>query len=200
MKKIFVMLMIPIIALCMVGCGNKKETENNKYTFLFSVDGVWRITGRGIAITGRVEYGEIKVGDTIQLVGMDKETINAEIIEIEKFREKPDVAVEGENVALFLKGVEYEQICKGQIAVTPDTIKAAKKFDAEITVSTANNDGKPIEFKNGEQKQFYFRTVEIPGDLILDKNYIKLSDEEFVYSILSLCVETKKRFYSICGF
>jgi elongation factor Tu len=137
------------------------EREVDK-PFLMPVEDVFSITGRGTVATGRIERGIIKVGDTVDIVGMNsaKQTT---VTGVEMFRKLLDEGQAGDNVGLLLRGVGKEEIERGMVLAKPKTITPHTKFKAEVYVLTKEEGGRHTPFFNGYRPQFYFRTTDVTG-------------------------------------
>jgi elongation factor Tu len=137
------------------------EREVDK-PFLMPVEDVFSITGRGTVATGRIERGVIKVGDTVDIVGMNsaKQTT---VTGVEMFRKLLDEGQAGDNVGLLLRGVAKEEIERGMVLAKPKTITPHTKFKAEVYVLTKEEGGRHTPFFNGYRPQFYFRTTDVTG-------------------------------------
>ena len=134
--------------------------------FLMAVEDVFSITGRGTVATGRVERGKIKVGDNIEIVGI-KDTQKSVVTGLEMFRKLLDDAMAGDNVGILLRGIEKNQIERGQVIVAPGTIKPHTKFKAKLYVLTKEEEGRHTPFFKGYRPQFYFRTTDVTGAVTL---------------------------------
>lgn len=145
----------------------KNVSTNETGNFLLPVEDIFTISGRGTVATGRVERGSVKVGDEIQVIGLDREVITTKVIGIEMFHKTLDEAKEGDNAGLLLENVSREQIERGQVIVTPNSINTYKKFDAEITTLTKEAGGRHTPFFTNYRPQFYFRTADITGVITL---------------------------------
>ncbi len=137
----------------------KRETDK---PFLLAVEDVFSITGRGTVATGRVERGQVKVGDNIEIVGI-KDTQKSVVTGIEMFRKLLDDARAGDNVGILLRGIEKSQIERGQVIVAPGSIKPHTKFKAKLYVLTKDEGGRHTPFFKGYRPQFYFRTTDVTG-------------------------------------
>ncbi len=142
------------------------ERDTDK-TFLMPVEDVFTITGRGTVATGRVERGHIKVGDTVDIVGMQEKATSTVVTGVEMFRKILDEAVAGDNIGALLRGVERKDIERGQVLAQPGTIKPHTKFSAEVYVLTKEEGGRHTPFFNGYRPQFYFRTTDVTGNISL---------------------------------
>ena len=134
--------------------------------FLMAVEDVFSITGRGTVATGRVERGQIKVGDTVEIVGL-KDTIKSVVTGLEMFRKLLDDARAGDNVGILLRGIEKTQIERGQVIVAPGSIKPHKKFKAKLYVLNKDEGGRHTPFFKGYRPQFYFRTTDVTWSITL---------------------------------
>jgi elongation factor Tu len=130
--------------------------------FLMPVEDVFSITGRGTVATGRIERGIIKVGDTIEIVGLGSEQ-STTVTGVEMFRKLLDQGEAGDNVGLLLRGVDKEKIERGMVLAQPKTITPHTKFKAEVYVLTKEEGGRHTPFFNGYRPQFYFRTTDVTG-------------------------------------
>jgi elongation factor Tu len=130
--------------------------------FLMPVEDVFSITGRGTVATGRIERGIIKVGETVQLVGMNSEK-STTVTGVEMFRKLLDEGQAGDNVGLLLRGIAKEEVERGMVLAKPNTIKPHTKFLAEVYVLTKEEGGRHTPFFNGYRPQFYFRTTDVTG-------------------------------------
>jgi len=134
--------------------------------FLMSVEDVFSITGRGTVATGRVERGRIKVGDDVELVGI-MDTRKSVVTGVEMFRKLLDDAQAGDNIGVLLRGVEKNEVERGQVIVKPGTITPHKKFMGKVYVLTKEEGGRHTPFFNNYRPQFYFRTTDVTGSLKL---------------------------------
>lgn len=136
--------------------------------FLMPVEDIFSITGRGTVATGRVERGTVKVGDTVELVGLTNEVRDVVVTGVEMFHKLLDVAEAGDNVGLLLRGVQRNEIERGQVLAAPKTIKPHTKFKSEVYVLTKEEGGRHTPFFNGYRPQFYFRTTDVTGNITLE--------------------------------
>ena len=136
--------------------------------FLMSVEDVFSITGRGTVATGRIERGICKLNDTVEIVGL-KDTTTTVVTGIEMFRKLLDQGQAGDNVGILLRGIEKEGIERGQVIAAPKSIKPHKKAKAEIYVLSKDEGGRHTPFFNGYRPQFYFRTTDVTGIVVLPK-------------------------------
>jgi elongation factor Tu len=135
--------------------------------FLMPVEDVFSITGRGTVATGRIERGVIKTGDPVQILGMGAENLTSTITGVEMFRKILDRGEAGDNVGLLLRGVEKEQIKRGMVIVKPGTVTPHAKFKAEVYVLSKEEGGRHTPFFNKYRPQFYFRTTDVTGEIML---------------------------------
>ena len=131
--------------------------------FLMPVEDVFTITGRGTVATGRVERGEVNVGDTIEVVGLAEESKSYVVTGLEMFRKTLDSAVAGDNVGALLRGVDRKDIERGQVLAKPGSINPHTKFKAEVYVLTKEEGGRHTPFFSNYRPQFYFRTTDVTG-------------------------------------
>ena len=141
------------------------KRENDK-PFLMPVEDVFTITGRGTVATGRVERGTVKVGDTVEIVGMGSK-LSTVITGVEMFRKLLDQAESGDNVGLLLRGIQRSDIERGQVLAKPGTIHPHTKFTAQVYVLKKEEGGRHTPFFNGYRPQFYFRTTDVTGSIQL---------------------------------
>lgn len=142
------------------------ERETDK-PFLMPVEDVFSITGRGTVATGRVERGVVKVQDTVEMVGLAEESRNIVVTGVEMFRKLLDQAQAGDNIGLLLRGVQRDEIERGQVLAKPGSIKPHTKFKAEVYVLKKEEGGRHTPFFNGYRPQFYFRTTDVTGSIKL---------------------------------
>ena len=138
-------------------------TRDTDKPFLMPVEDVFTITGRGTVATGRVERGELKLGDTVEIVGLSEEKKSTTVTGIEMFRKMLDSAVAGDNIGALLRGVDRKEIERGQVLAKPGTIHPHKKFKAQVYVLTKEEGGRHTPFFNNYRPQFYFRTTDVTG-------------------------------------
>ena len=130
--------------------------------FLMSVEDVFSITGRGTVATGRVEKGRVKVGDNLEIVGI-KDTQKTVATGIEMFRKLLDEAQAGDNIGVLLRGIDKNQVERGQVLAAPGTIHPHKKFKGQVYILKKEEGGRHTPFFNGYRPQFYFRTTDVTG-------------------------------------
>lgn len=144
----------------------KRDVEK---PFLLPIEDVFTISGRGTVVTGRVERGIIKVGDEVEIVGI-KKTIKTICTGIEMFRKILNEGQAGDNVGVLLRGTKKEEVERGQVLAKTKSITPHKKFKAEVYVLSKEEGGRHTPFFNGYRPQFYFRTTDVTGEIILPKN------------------------------
>ena len=142
------------------------ERDNDK-PFLMPVDDVFSITGRGTVATGRVERGCLTVGAEVEIVGLTEEKRKVVVTGIEMFRKLLDQAETGDNIGALLRGVQRDEIERGQVLCIPGTINPHTKFKGEVYVLKKEEGGRHTPFFNGYRPQFYFRTTDVTGNLEL---------------------------------
>jgi elongation factor Tu len=130
--------------------------------FLMSIEDVFGIKGRGTVVTGRIERGTVKVGEEVEIVGL-KETRKTVVTGVEMFRKILDFGTAGDNVGCLLRGIEREDVERGQVLAKPGSIKPHTKFDAEVYVLTKEEGGRHTPFFNGYRPQFFIRTTDVTG-------------------------------------
>ena len=131
--------------------------------FLMPVEDVFTITGRGTVATGRVERGTVKVGDTIEIVGMQEKPRSTVVTGVEMFRKLLDLAEAGDNIGALLRGIDRKDIERGQVLAKPGSIHPHTTFKAQVYVLTKEEGGRHTPFFNGYRPQFYFRTTDVTG-------------------------------------
>ena len=144
------------------------ERDTDK-PFLMPVEDVFSITGRGTVATGRVERGVVKTGDNVEIVGMTEEARTVVVTGVEMFRKLLDEAQAGDNIGALLRGVQREEIQRGQVLAAPKTINPRTKFESEVYVLSKDEGGRHTPFFNGYRPQFYFRTTDVTGDIQLEE-------------------------------
>ena len=173
-------------------------TRDTDKTFLMPVEDVFTITGRGTVATGRVERGEIKVGDVVEIVGMAEESKQTTITGVEMFRKLLDSAVAGDNIGALLRGVDRKEIERGQVLAKPGSIKPHTKFKGEVYVLSKEEGGRHTPFFTNYRPQFYFRTTDVTGvvnlpegvEMVMPGDNIQMSIE----LITPIAVEVGLRF------
>ena len=135
--------------------------------FLMPVEDVFSITGRGTVATGRVERGTVKVQDTIEIVGLMEKPRSTVVTGVEMFRKLLDQAQTGDNIGALLRGIQRNEIERGQVLAKPGSIQPHTHFIGQVYVLTKEEGGRHTPFFNGYRPQFYFRTTDITGDIKL---------------------------------
>jgi elongation factor Tu len=131
--------------------------------FLMPIEDIFSITGRGTVVTGRVERGVVKVGEEVEIVGMRAETKKTVVTGVEMFRKLLDEGQAGDNIGALLRGIDKDEVERGQVLAKPGSITPHKKFKAEVYVLTKEEGGRHTPFFNGYRPQFYFRTTDVTG-------------------------------------
>jgi len=137
--------------------------------FLMPIEDVFSISGRGTVVTGRIERGEIKVGEEIEIVGI-KEPTKTTCTGVEMFRKLLDSGQAGDNVGILLRGIKREEVERGQVLSKPGTITPHTKFEAKVYILSKEEGGRHTPFFKGYKPQFYFRTTDVTGEVILPEN------------------------------
>lgn len=137
--------------------------------FLMPVEDVFSITGRGTVATGRVERGTVKVGDNVELVGLTDAARTLVVTGVEMFRKLLDSAEAGDNIGVLLRGIQRNEIERGQVLAAPKSIAPHTKFESEVYVLTKDEGGRHTPFFSGYRPQFYFRTTDVTGDIQLEE-------------------------------
>ncbi len=135
--------------------------------FLMPVEDVFTITGRGTVGTGRIERGRVKVGDEVEIVGLKDKARKSVVTGVEMFRKLLDEGIAGDNVGVLLRGIEREDIERGQVLAKPGSIKPHKQFEAEVYVLSKEEGGRHTPFFSNYRPQFYFRTTDVTGSISL---------------------------------
>ncbi len=138
----------------------KRDTDK---PFLMPVEDVFSITGRGTVATGRVESGVVKVQDEVEIVGLKEETRKVVVTGVEMFRKLLDQAEAGDNIGVLLRGVQRDEIERGQVLAKPGSITPHTKFEAQVYVLSKEEGGRHTPFFNNYRPQFYFRTTDVTG-------------------------------------
>ncbi len=134
--------------------------------FLMPIEDVFGIKGRGTVVTGRVERGRVKTGDTVEIVGL-KETTSTVVTGVEMFRKTLDYGEAGDNIGCLLRGIERTDVERGQVLAAPGSIKPHTEFEGEVYVLKKEEGGRHTPFFNGYRPQFYIRTLDVTGDVQL---------------------------------
>ena len=131
------------------------------------VEDVFTITGRGTVATGRVERGQLKTGDEVEIIGLKEERMKSVVTGVEMFRKILDIAETGDNIGASVRGVERNEIERGQVVCQPGQIHPNTHFKGQVYVLKKEEGGRHTPFFNGYRPQFYFRTTDVTGDLQL---------------------------------
>ena len=166
--------------------------------FLMPVEDVFSIKGRGTVGTGRVERGVVKVGDEIEIVGLTKEVRKTVVTGVEMFRKTLDTGQAGDNIGVLLRGVEKDELTRGEVLAAPGSITPHTKFEAEVYILTKEEGGRHTPFFTGYRPQFYVRTTDVTGnaalpegqDMVLPGDNVKL----VVELIQPIALEEQLRF------
>ena len=135
--------------------------------FLMPVEDVFTITGRGTVATGRVERGTVKVGDPVEIVGLVEQKRTSVVTGVEMFRKLLDQAIAGDNIGILLRGINRDQVERGQVVAKPGTIHPHNHFEGQVYVLTKEEGGRHTPFFSGYRPQFYFRTTDVTGSIQL---------------------------------
>ena len=135
--------------------------------FLMPVEDVFTITGRGTVATGRVERGTVKVGDPVEIVGLVEQKRTSVVTGVEMFRKLLDQAIAGDNIGILLRGINRDQVERGQVVAKPGTIHPHTHFEGQVYVLTKEEGGRHTPFFSGYRPQFYFRTTDVTGSIQL---------------------------------
>ena len=142
------------------------ERDTDK-PFLMPVEDVFSITGRGTVATGRIDRGTVKVQDNVEIIGMTEERRKVVVTGVEMFRKLLDQAITGDNVGLLLRGVQRDEIERGQVLAAPGSIHPHTQFEGQVSVLTHEEGGRHTPFFSGYRPQFFFRTTDVTGTLNL---------------------------------
>ena len=166
-------------------------------TFLMPIEDVFSISGRGTVVTGRVERGEVNVGDEVEIVGI-KDTSKTTVTGVEMFRKLLDRGEAGDNVGCLLRGVSREDVERGQVLVKPGSVTPHTEFKAEAYILTKEEGGRHTPFFNNYRPQFYFRTTDVTGVVTLNEGTEMVmpgdNAELNVTLIVPIAMEEKLRF------
>jgi len=136
--------------------------------FLMPIEDVFSITGRGTVVTGRVEQGKVNTGDNIEIVGL-KDTQTTVCTGVEMFRKLLDEGIAGDNIGALLRGIDKDEVQRGQVLAKPGSITPHTQFEAEVYVLTTKEGGRHKPFFSNYRPQFYFRTTDVTGNIALDE-------------------------------
>jgi elongation factor Tu len=135
--------------------------------FLMPVEDVFSIKGRGTVVTGRIERGVVKVNGTVEIVGIKEKSTSTVVTGVEMFRKLLDEGQAGDNVGLLLRGIEKDDVERGQVVAAPGSIKPHTEFEAEVYILTKEEGGRHTPFFKGYRPQFYIRTTDVTGSVTL---------------------------------
>ncbi|AKO90792.1 MULTISPECIES: elongation factor Tu [Priestia] len=173
------------------------ERDTDK-PFMMPVEDVFSITGRGTVATGRVERGQVKVGDEVEIIGLQEENKKTTVTGVEMFRKLLDYAEAGDNIGALLRGVAREDIQRGQVLAKPGTITPHKKFKSEVYVLSKDEGGRHTPFFSNYRPQFYFRTTDVTGIVVLPEGVEMVmpgdNTEMTVELISTIAIEEGTRF------
>jgi translation elongation factor TU len=141
--------------------------RDNEKPFLMPVEDIFSITGRGTVATGRIETGIVKVGDEVQIIGLGEDPKSSVVTGVEMFRKILPEGEAGDNVGLLLRGVDKDEVKRGQVIAHPGTITPHKKFEGQIYVLKKEEGGRHTPFHNNYRPQFFIRTLDITGEIFL---------------------------------
>jgi elongation factor Tu len=142
--------------------------RENEKPFLMSVEDVFTITGRGTVATGRIETGVINTSDPVEILGLQEEKMTSTVTGVEMFRKILDRGEAGDNVGLLLRGIDKKDIRRGMVIAKPNSIKVHTRFKAEVYILKKEEGGRHTPFHNKYRPQFYFRTTDVTGEIVLE--------------------------------
>jgi elongation factor Tu len=134
--------------------------------FLMPIEDVFSITGRGTVVTGRIERGRIKPGDEVEIIGLSYEIRKTVVTSVEMFRKELDEGIAGDNVGCLLRGIDKDEVERGQVLAAPGSIKPHKRFKAQVYVLKKEEGGRHTPFIKGYKPQFYIRTADVTGEIV----------------------------------
>ena len=141
--------------------------RSNDKPFLMPVEDVFTITGRGTVATGRVERGTVKISDPVEIVGLEPKAKSTVVTGVEMFRKVLDQAEAGDNIGVLLRGIQREEVERGQVLAKPGTVHPHTEFSGQVYVLKKEEGGRHTPFFNGYRPQFFFRTTDVTGDIEL---------------------------------
>jgi elongation factor Tu len=142
-------------------------TRDTDKPFLMPIEDVFSITGRGTVVTGRVERGVVKVGETVDIIGMQEAKQTTTVTGVEMFRKLLDQAQAGDNAGVLLRGTKKDDVERGMVLVKPGSVTPHKAFECEVYILSKDEGGRHTPFFKGYRPQFYFRTTDVTGDIEL---------------------------------
>ncbi|MGB6409123.1 MAG: EF-Tu/IF-2/RF-3 family GTPase, partial [Planococcus donghaensis] len=161
------------------------ERQTDK-PFMMPVEDVFSITGRGTVATGRVERGQIKIGDNVDIIGLTEEPKSTTVTGVEMFRKLLDYAEAGDNIGALLRGVSRDDVQRGQVLAKPGTITPHTEFKAEVYVLSKEEGGRHTPFFTNYRPQFYFRTTDVTGVCNLPEGVEMVMPGDNIEMIVSL--------------
>jgi len=135
--------------------------------FLMPIEDVFSIAGRGTVVTGRVETGKIKVGEAVEICGIDEKPTATTCTGVEMFKKQMEEAQAGDNIGALIRGVARDEVKRGQVLCKPGSVPVGQKFEAEVYVLSKDEGGRHTPFFTNYRPQFYFRTADITGTMML---------------------------------
>ena len=141
--------------------------RDNEKPFLMPVEDVFSITGRGTVLTGRIETGIIKVGDPVEIIGLEEKILTSTCTGVEMFRKLLDEGEAGDNVGLLMRGIDKKEVKRGMVVAKPGSITPHTKFSAEVYILKKEEGGRHTPFHNKYRPQFYLRTMDVTGEVAL---------------------------------
>lgn len=144
------------------------ERDDSK-PFLMPVEDVFTITGRGTVASGRIDRGTVKIGDEVEIVGLSDEPLKSTVTGLEMFRKTLDQGQAGDNVGVLLRGIDRDQVVRGQVLAAPGSIQTHKKFEGQVYILTKEEGGRHTPFFSNYRPQFYFHTTDVTGVIELEK-------------------------------
>ncbi len=141
--------------------------RDNEKPFLMPVEDVFSITGRGTVLTGRIETGIIKVGDPVEIIGLEEKILTSTCTGVEMFRKLLDEGEAGDNVGLLMRGIDKKEVKRGMVVAKPGSITPHTKFSAEVYILKKEEGGRHTPFHNKYRPQFYLRTMDVTGEITL---------------------------------
>jgi elongation factor Tu len=165
--------------------------------FLMPIEDVFTIAGRGTVVTGKIERGKIKPGEEVEIIGYGQ-TLKTVATSLEMFKKELEEAIAGDNVGVLLRGIEKEQVRRGQVLAKPGMITPHTEFEAQVYVLTKEEGGRHTPFFSGYKPQFYFRTADVTGEITLQKGVEMVMPGDTitltVKLITPIAIEEKQRF------
>ncbi|MGP3640665.1 elongation factor Tu [Lentilactobacillus hilgardii] len=144
------------------------ERDDSK-PFLMPVEDVFTITGRGTVASGRIDRGVVKIGDEVEIIGLNDAPLKSTVTGLEMFRKTLDEGQAGDNVGVLLRGIDRDQVVRGQVLAAPGSIQTHKKFEGQVYILTKEEGGRHTPFFSNYRPQFYFHTTDVTGVIELEK-------------------------------